>query len=107
MSMGGQGGGQPPKYLMLFVYKLNFIIDSLRKTPGAINSTVICKRKQRLGGSGGGGQINSSYSKLLNLHLSCRSCGKAHRSGNNPFPDEHILFQLLISQWKLGFYHLL
>lgn len=55
MSMGGQGGGQPPKYLMLFVYKLNFIIDSLRKTPGAINSTVICKRKQRLGGSGGGG----------------------------------------------------
>lgn len=80
---------------------MNFRIDSLKKNSRWDKQYCNMQKKAKRGES------NSLHSKLLNLHLSCRSHGKTHWSGNNLFPDEHILFQLLISQWKLGFYHLL
>jgi hypothetical protein len=61
------GWDQPWKPTMLFAHKMNFIIDSLRKTSCVINNTVICKRTQK-----GESQIKSLHHKLLNLHLSCR-----------------------------------
>lgn len=96
----GAGGGQPLKHLMFFCQQ-----DELHN--GFMEENALCdqprwnmqKKAKR------GNQTNSSHCKLLNLHLSCGLRDRAHWSGNNLFPDEHILFQanLTVEAWLLPF----